>query len=145
MGRENEMNVEPRSESDHRNYPFGLSSRQLFAFVVLVGLIGPGLAVYTLEQANLSAIADLVWIVGYGTTVLVVWYIWLRPLNLIGSSAQDTSVTDEANQSETGNDEQHDDSDTSDTVETQVQDLPTTKDNTSRISTEGDSESSDPK
>jgi hypothetical protein len=32
-----------------------------------------------------------VWIVGYGTTIFVVWYVWVRPLELIGSSAQDWS------------------------------------------------------
>jgi hypothetical protein len=109
MGAKNEESVEPDTESGQREYPFGLSSRQLFVFVVLVGLIAPGLLVYALEEANLSAIGDLVWIVGYGTTVFVVWFIWIRPMDLVGSSGQDKYPTEEITQSETkpnGHDEE---------------------------------------
>lgn len=81
-------------DDDTRHYPFGLSSRQLFVFVVLVGLIGPGLVVAMLEQANLSTLATFVWITGYGTTVFVVWYIWLRPIDLVGAGSQEVSRTD---------------------------------------------------
>jgi len=76
-------------ESEDARYPFGLSSKPFFVLVVVVGLIGPGLLVYTLEQANLSGIADFVWVIGYGTTVFVVWFVWLRPVDFVGQAAQD--------------------------------------------------------
>lgn len=94
MGQSSNSSDGGGSEAEYRQYPFGLSSYQLFFFVVLVGLITPGLVVYFLETANLSGIADLVWIVGYGTTVFVVWFIWIRPLDLTGSSGHDTSLPD---------------------------------------------------
>lgn len=72
-------------------YPFGLSSRQLFVFVVIIGLIGPGLLVTVLESANLSTLANVVWITGYGTTIFVVWYIWVRPIDFTGSRPQGVS------------------------------------------------------
>ncbi|WP_254547298.1 hypothetical protein [Halomarina pelagica] len=94
MGQSSNSSDDGGGEAEYRQYPFGLSSYQLFFFVVLVGLITPGLVVYFLETSNLSGIADLVWIVGYGTTVFVVWFIWIRPLDLIGSSGHDTSLPD---------------------------------------------------
>ncbi|MFC4986764.1 hypothetical protein [Saliphagus infecundisoli] len=98
MGTETKKIVSTHTEANQRGYPFGLSSRQLF---VLVGLINSGFLVYALEEANLSAVVDLVWIVGYGTTISVVWFIWIRPLDLVGTSAQDTSLTEESDQPET--------------------------------------------
>jgi hypothetical protein len=82
---------EDESDEKTRRYPFGLPSRLSFVVVVTIGLIGPGFGVYILEGADLSLAADLVWIMGYGTTIFVVWYVWIRPLELLGSSAQDWS------------------------------------------------------
>ncbi|UIP01605.1 hypothetical protein Hbl1158_16760 (plasmid) [Halobaculum sp. CBA1158] len=77
--------------SDGQKYPFGLSSPLLFVVVVVIGIIGPGLAVYALDSAGLRLLSDIVWVTGYGTTIFVVWYIWLRPLDLTGSSGMDVS------------------------------------------------------
>ncbi|MXR43099.1 hypothetical protein GRX01_17355 [Halobaculum sp. WSA2] len=77
--------------SNGQKYPFGLSSRLLFVVVVVVGIIGPGLAVYALDNAGLRLLSDIVWLTGYGTTIFVVWYIWLRPLDFTGSSGIDVS------------------------------------------------------
>jgi hypothetical protein len=100
MSAENGTNTPSPAESDRRKYPFGLSSVQFAVLVVLGGLIGPGLLVYAFEQANRSAVADLVWIVGYGTTIVVVWFFWLRPVDLGSSAGQDTSLTEESEQSD---------------------------------------------
>ena len=145
MGTENEKSVDTRTEADQRGYPFGLSSRQLFVLVVLVGLIGPGLLVYALEEANLSAVADFVWIVGYGTTIFVVWFLWVRPLDLVGSSGQDTSLTEESDQPETGTDEHNNESESSATVESPAQDSTSTNGDTSQVSTHENLETSDSK
>lgn len=99
MSEQNEMQDERSTETDSKRYPFGLSSQQLFVLVALVGIIGPGLGVYIFEQANLPFIADLVWIVGYGTAVLVVWFIWIRPLDLVGSREQDVFTADDTESS----------------------------------------------
>ncbi|MBX0297903.1 hypothetical protein [Haloarcula nitratireducens] len=145
MSAENEENVNSHTESDQQEHPFGLMSPQFAVLVVLVGLIGPGLLVHTFEEANLSAVADLVWIVGYGTTIFVVWFIWVRPLDLVGSSAQDVSLTEESDQSETGTDEHDDKSEASATVDSSAQDLASTKEDTSQVSTYENLETSDSK
>ena len=84
---DNSTAVDDASES--ARYPFGLSSNRFAVLLAVIGIIGPGILVYTLEQANLSWVADIVWIVGYGTTAFVVWFVWLRPLDLVGAAAQD--------------------------------------------------------
>ncbi|SEA32573.1 hypothetical protein SAMN04488065_2674 [Haloplanus vescus] len=99
MSEQTEMGDDRSTETDSKRYPFGLSSQQLFVLVALVGIIGPGLGVYIFEQANLPLVADLVWIVGYGTAVLVVWFIWLRPLDLVGSRDQDVFTADDTESS----------------------------------------------
>ena len=76
-------------------YPFGLSSRATFVLIVLVGLIGTGLVVSLFESADQSLLGDLVWILGYGTTVFVVWYIWIRPLDIVGDAGRERVSRDE--------------------------------------------------
>ncbi|MDS0223431.1 hypothetical protein NDI54_19000 [Haloarcula sp. S1AR25-5A] len=148
MGAENEGNATSHTEADQQKYPFGLSSPQfavLVVLVVLVGLIGPGLLVYTLEQANLSAVADLVWIVGYGTTIFVVWFIWLRPLDFGGSSAQDTSLTEESERSKPETEGADGEITSSDSTESTAQDSMVTSENGAQESTQEHPESSDSK
>jgi len=98
------LNESSDGDATPSQYPFGLSSRQLFVFVVIIGLLGPGLVVYTLEQGNYSGLADFVWIVGYGTTVFVVWYIWIRPLDFVSPAGLDL----EADEGETSGDDEDD-------------------------------------
>jgi hypothetical protein len=145
MGAENEGNATSHTEADQQKYPFGLSSPQFAVLVVLVGLIGPGLLVYTLEQANLSAVADLVWIVGYGTTVFVVWFIWLRPLDFAGSSVQDTSLSEESERSKPGTEGGDGEITSSDSTESTAQDSMVTSEDGAQESTQEHPESSDSK
>ena len=145
MGAENEGNATSHTEADQQEYPFGLSSPQFAVLVVLVGLIGPGLLVYTLEQANLSTVADLVWIVGYGTTIFVIWFIWLRPLDFGGSSTQNTSLTEESGQSGTAAEERDSESDSSDRTESSAEDSTLATEDRPKESTQENPESSDSK
>jgi hypothetical protein len=57
-----------------------LSSRAAFAVVVFVGVVGTGLAVAAFSAAGYRTLGSVVWIVGYGTTIAVLWWGWLRPL-----------------------------------------------------------------
>lgn len=145
MGAENEGNATSHTKSDQQRYLFGLSSPQFAVLVVLVGLIGPGLLVYTFEQANLSAVADLVWIVGYGTTVFVVWFIWLRPLDFAGSSAQDTSLSEESERSEPEPEKSNGESTSTDSTESTAQDSTVTSEDGGQEPTQEHPESSDSK
>lgn len=52
--------------------------------VLFVGIVGSGLARYLLGVAGYNTLGRFVFILGYGTMVLVLWYVWLRPLDLTG-------------------------------------------------------------
>jgi hypothetical protein len=73
------------------------SSWLAFALMMAGGIILPGLGVYAFEVAGRPLLSDLIWVTGYGTTVFLLWYIWLRPVDLLGSTEQDwgnPTVTD---------------------------------------------------
>lgn len=82
-----------RADSGIRRHPLGLASWHWILIVILAGLLGYGLLVSFLEAAGDSSFGDIVWIVGYGTGVFLVWYIWLRPLDIVGSTEQDRSTS----------------------------------------------------
>jgi hypothetical protein len=71
-----------------------LSSRQTFVAILVVGLLGTGLLVRFLNQAGYFTIGVAVWIVGYGATILVLWYGWIRPLDLSGPTDRATASAD---------------------------------------------------
>ena len=64
------------------------SDHLLFALVLLVGVAGTGLVRRFLREAGLEAIGWLVFVVGYGGMVLVLWHVWLRPLELTGPTGR---------------------------------------------------------
>ena len=64
-----------------------LGSRKAFALVLLVGVAGTGIAVRVVNTAGYSLLGSALWFVGYGTTIVVLWYGWLRPLDLTGQTS----------------------------------------------------------
>lgn len=60
------------------------SEKTAFAAVLASGVVIPGLAMYFLTAAGYSTLGSLVWALGFGTMVLVIWYVWLRPLDITG-------------------------------------------------------------
>ena len=78
------MSDSNRPSSSSRSFPIGLSSKQAFAMVLLIGIIVPGFFLYLFESANRSSLGTLSWVLGYGTTIFVLWYVWIRPLDLTG-------------------------------------------------------------
>jgi hypothetical protein len=52
--------------------------------VVAVGVVGSGLARRLLGLAGYSTLGRVVFLVGYATMIFVVWYVWIRPLDLTG-------------------------------------------------------------
>ncbi|MFB6143028.1 MAG: hypothetical protein ABEJ30_06765 [Halorientalis sp.] len=64
-----------------------LSERLTFALVVSGGVVIPGLLTYALKSARFpysDLLGSAVWVVGYLGAMAVVWYVWLRPLDLTG-------------------------------------------------------------
>ncbi len=70
-----------------------LTSRQAFALVLAVGVVGTGIVVALLSSAGHRPLGSAVWILGYGTMVLALWWGWLRPLDL-GHGAADADRED---------------------------------------------------
>ncbi|MFB6161299.1 MAG: hypothetical protein ABEJ61_09020 [Haloferacaceae archaeon] len=56
----------------------------LLVAVVLVGIAGTGIVRRLLGEAGYSDLGRLAWVLGYGGMVLVVWYGWVRPLDIVG-------------------------------------------------------------
>ncbi|RJX50419.1 hypothetical protein [Halonotius pteroides] len=56
----------------------------LLAAVLLVGVAGSGVARWSLGQLGFTTLGELVYIAGYGGMVVVVWYGWIRPLDITG-------------------------------------------------------------
>jgi hypothetical protein len=50
------------------------------------GVAVPGVLNYLLHQAGFETAGTVVYAVGYAAMVLVVWYNWIRPLDLRGAS-----------------------------------------------------------
>lgn len=76
-------------------------SRFTFAAILLGGVAGTGLVVRLLNNAGYSGIGVAVWIGGYGATLAVLWYGWLRPLDLTGPTAGDDESESETTSQDT--------------------------------------------
>jgi len=63
-----------------------LSERLKFALVLAGGIILPGLADYALAQAGYELLGIVVWVGGYLGAMVLIWYVWLRPLDMTGPS-----------------------------------------------------------
>ena len=60
------------------------SDTLLLAVVMFLGVAGSGVAAWGFRQLGLPRLGDLLYIAGYGGMVFVVWYGWIRPLDLTG-------------------------------------------------------------
>lgn len=64
-----------------------LGSRKTFALVLLVGVAGTGITVRVVNELGYSLLGSAVWFLGYSTTIFLLWYGWLRPLDLSGQTS----------------------------------------------------------
>mgnify|MGYP006431028665 CR=1 FL=1 len=68
---------------------FFSSNGLLLAAVLFVGVAGSGVARWSLGQLGLTRVGELVYVIGYGGMVVVVWYGWIRPLDITGPEQRD--------------------------------------------------------
>ncbi|MFC7136623.1 hypothetical protein [Halobaculum litoreum] len=61
--------------------------RLLLAAVLVVGIAGTGIVRRQLGVLGYNGLGRLVFIAGYGLTVFLVWYGWIRPLDITGPGA----------------------------------------------------------
>lgn len=80
-----------------------LSSRGLFALVLLVGVAGTGITVRLANVAGYGTLGSIVWFLGYGTTIFLLWYGWLRKMEITGQNDPD-EIADATEASETNPD-----------------------------------------
>ncbi|WP_435100075.1 hypothetical protein [Halarchaeum sp. P4] len=59
-------------------------SRRTLAVLLVVGILGPGMAHYYVNRAGFPLVADALYVGGYLTAVFLVWYGWLRHVELTG-------------------------------------------------------------
>ena len=71
------------------------SKRTVSAFVLVGAIVIPGVINYFLAQSGFGTLGTIVWALGYGAGVLVLWYVWLRPLDLSGPGRSDLREMDE--------------------------------------------------
>ena len=62
----------------------GVSNREKLAFgLALVAIVVvPGLSAALLHSQGYSDLGSFTWVVGYGSGILAIWYIWIRPLDI---------------------------------------------------------------
>ncbi|MUV56521.1 hypothetical protein GJ632_03170 [Halogeometricum sp. CBA1124] len=72
-------------ESDGESSMFALTRDKLLLLVVLfVGIAGTGLVRRFLGELGYNGVGRLVFILGYGGMVFIVWYGWIRPMDITG-------------------------------------------------------------
>ncbi|WP_266078666.1 hypothetical protein [Haladaptatus caseinilyticus] len=57
-----------------------------FGLALALGVIVPGMSKYVLTEMGYGLVGTAVFYTGYLTAALLIWYIWVRPLELTGSS-----------------------------------------------------------
>lgn len=58
-----------------------LTSKVKFAIILTVGIVVPGTLAYAFSMSEFSQVGTIIWVLGYGATIVVIWYNWVRPIN----------------------------------------------------------------
>lgn len=62
-----------------------LSGKATFVLVLITGIVVPGVMNYVFSIIlGEPALGRIVWVLGYGLMLGVIWYGWLRPLDFRG-------------------------------------------------------------
>ena len=70
------------SADDERS--FFTRDKLLLLVVVVTGIVLPGLARRFLGEAGYADVGTVVFVLGYAGMIFLVWYGWIRPLELTG-------------------------------------------------------------
>lgn len=60
----------------------------LVALVLLVGIAGTGILRRFLGELGYNGVGRVVFVLGYGVMVFVLWYGWIRPLDITGPTEE---------------------------------------------------------
>ncbi|MCL9816581.1 hypothetical protein [Natronocalculus amylovorans] len=72
---------------------FLTSDRLLLALVLFAGIAGSGVARRLFGEAGFDTVGQVVFIMGYGGMVVVLWYGWLRHIDIRGPEDRDSPDT----------------------------------------------------
>lgn len=72
---------------DDEGFSFGRDTL-LLVLVLAVGIAGTGIVRRLLGEAGYNGLGRLAFVLGYGTMVFVLWYGWIRPLDIRGPAAR---------------------------------------------------------
>jgi hypothetical protein len=64
----------------------GGSEKLRFGLALAAGVVIPGFLKYAFTSVGYEAIGTAVWVSGYLTAILAIWFIWIRPLDLQGTT-----------------------------------------------------------
>lgn len=64
----------------------GRAEKVRFGLALTLGVVVPGFLKYALTAAGYARLGTAVWVSGYLTAVLVIWYVWIRPLDFEGAT-----------------------------------------------------------
>jgi hypothetical protein len=78
------MSEDGESESGWRQLLSG--DKLLLAVILLVGVAGSGIARRTLGELGYDTLGTVIYVLGYGGMVFIVWWGWIRPLDITGPS-----------------------------------------------------------
>jgi hypothetical protein len=65
---------------------FFTRDKLLLLVVVVTGIVVPGVARRFLGEAGYAGVGTVVFVLGYAGMIFLVWYGWIRPLELTGPS-----------------------------------------------------------
>jgi hypothetical protein len=60
----------------------------LVILLLVIGIGGSGLARGLLAEQGYNALGSAVFVLGYGTMVFLLWWGWIRPLDITGPSGR---------------------------------------------------------
>jgi hypothetical protein len=67
---------------------FFTRDKLLLLVVVVSGVVLPGVARWALGRAGYGGVGTVVFVLGYAGMVFLVWYGWIRPLELTGPAGR---------------------------------------------------------
>ncbi|MFB6243425.1 MAG: hypothetical protein ABEH80_04955 [Halobaculum sp.] len=96
-GGTDDTNTSPSSREADETSSWLTRDALALAAVLLVGIAGTGVVRRQLGLLGYNNLGRVVFVVGYGGTILLVWFVWLRPLEISGPSGE-LSYTDETDE-----------------------------------------------
>jgi hypothetical protein len=78
-----EVDPDPDPENGGGDEQRQFSDRaKLGALIAVVGIVGTGVVDFALSQLGAPGVGGAAWAAGYGLTIIALWYVLLRPLDL---------------------------------------------------------------